>query len=277
MDVNKLKKLAGIVTEKQWVASVEVKKKPPEGLFTKKAEEIVAWLKKSHKEYKSAMAALNFYINRAGKNLPNKTELMKAKKLLAGAYGIKEDLDLIRKLAGIPSPVIEASDDDVMDDEVEDAEEGEEESKEGGEDDKAAEREELISSIADKAKEMELDELKDLLHKLYQAGYDDGEEAHGAEGEEETEDKKVEEAARKDLAAKKAAKAAEQPAPGGNLTSHVGIDKEDDAGWMAVELAKAMVPFEMEEAMGVFYFNFKNKADEAKAKKVAEKLQVSLV
>lgn len=79
----------------------------------------------------------------------------------------------------------------------------------------------------------------------------------------------VTEAARKPKAA--------QPAPTGNLTASVGVDKEDDAGWMAVELAKAGLTVDMEEAMGVFYFNFKNKADEAKAAKIAAKLQIALV
>ena len=46
---------------------------------------------------------------------------------------------------------------------------------------------------------------------------------------------------------------------------------------MAVELAKAGLTVDMEEAMGVFYFNFKNKADEAKAAKIAAKLQIALV
>lgn len=79
----------------------------------------------------------------------------------------------------------------------------------------------------------------------------------------------VAEAARKPKAA--------EPAPTGNLTASVGVDKEDDAGWMAVELAKAGLTVDMEEAMGVFYFNFKNKADEAKATKIAAKLQIALV
>lgn len=70
---------------------------------------------------------------------------------------------------------------------------------------------------------------------------------------------------------------ATEPAPTGNITASVGVDKEDDAGWMAVELAKAGLTVDMEEAMGVFYFNFKNKADEAKAAKIAAKLQIALV
>lgn len=53
-----------------WVGDVKTKKHPPEGLFAEGTPaEIKAWLKKSHKDDAGAMASLNFYINRAGKNL----------------------------------------------------------------------------------------------------------------------------------------------------------------------------------------------------------------
>jgi len=68
-----------------WSADVKVKKHPKEGLFAKgSATEIAAWLKKSHEDLKGAMGALNFYINRAGKNLSDtqKAKLAHVKSLL---------------------------------------------------------------------------------------------------------------------------------------------------------------------------------------------------
>ena len=53
--------------------------KIPEGLFTKKASEIVAGLKALKNGAKEALTRITFYINRAGKNLSNKTEVLKAK------------------------------------------------------------------------------------------------------------------------------------------------------------------------------------------------------
>ena len=55
--------------EKQWVKDVKTKWEPPEGLFTKSAEEIATVLKKESKDLKQAMSRLNFYINRAGDKL----------------------------------------------------------------------------------------------------------------------------------------------------------------------------------------------------------------
>lgn len=68
-----------------WSGDVKTKKHPPEGLFAKgSATEIAAWLKKSHGDLKGAMSALNFYINRGGKNLSDtqKAKLEHAKALL---------------------------------------------------------------------------------------------------------------------------------------------------------------------------------------------------
>ena len=56
--------------------------KIPEGLFTKKASAIVAGLKKLKDGAKEALTRITFYINRAGKNLSNKTEVLKAKEML---------------------------------------------------------------------------------------------------------------------------------------------------------------------------------------------------
>jgi hypothetical protein len=50
--------------EEMWSGNVETKKHPPEGTFTKGAEDIAKWLKSSHKDLKGAVSALNFYCNR---------------------------------------------------------------------------------------------------------------------------------------------------------------------------------------------------------------------
>jgi hypothetical protein len=79
-------KLIEIVSEAQWSGSVATKKHPPEDLFSEgSAGAIVKWLKSAHKDLKGAMSALNFYINRAGKNLPaaRKAVLDQAKEQLA--------------------------------------------------------------------------------------------------------------------------------------------------------------------------------------------------
>ena len=56
--------------EEKWSAKVKTKVEPPEDLFASgSATDIAEWLKSSHKDLKSAMSSLNFYINRAGDNL----------------------------------------------------------------------------------------------------------------------------------------------------------------------------------------------------------------
>jgi hypothetical protein len=78
--------------ELKWSGSVKTKKHPPEDLFAEgSAEDIVSWLKDSHKDLRSAMSALNYYINRAGKNLSAKRRatLDSAKEKLSKAFGKK--------------------------------------------------------------------------------------------------------------------------------------------------------------------------------------------
>jgi len=58
------------LSEKMWSAAVKTKWHPPEGLFTKGATEIARSLASASGDLKQGMARLNFYINRAGKNLP---------------------------------------------------------------------------------------------------------------------------------------------------------------------------------------------------------------
>ena len=80
-----------------WSEKVKTKKHPKEGLFSKgSATEIVSWLKSEHEDLADAMSALNFYINRAGKNLSDtqKAKLAHAKALLKHAgHEKKKDKD----------------------------------------------------------------------------------------------------------------------------------------------------------------------------------------
>jgi hypothetical protein len=77
-------------TGKKWSAKVTTDSTHPEaGLFNKSAATIarsLASAKVSPRGPASGMRMLNFYINRAGKNLPaeRKAELKKAKTLLSG-------------------------------------------------------------------------------------------------------------------------------------------------------------------------------------------------
>jgi len=73
---------------KRWVATVKTVSFPPPGLFNKSASEIAKSLaskKVSPKGPQSGMRMLNYYINRAGRNLSpaRRRELNKAKTLLS--------------------------------------------------------------------------------------------------------------------------------------------------------------------------------------------------
>lgn len=76
--------------DKKWSGEVTEHDKwhPPEGLFKKSAKEIAETLKANSKDEKQAMARLNFYINRAGKNLSeeDRKRLDKAKEILHELY-----------------------------------------------------------------------------------------------------------------------------------------------------------------------------------------------
>jgi hypothetical protein len=77
-----------LLQELKWSGDVKTKKHPPEGLFAEgSAGAIVKWLKSAHADKKGAVSALNFYINRAGKNLPaeRKAVLDSALKTLEGS------------------------------------------------------------------------------------------------------------------------------------------------------------------------------------------------
>lgn len=65
------KAMASVQTlkEQAWTDNVETTWSPPEGFFKQTPDKIAHGLKATHKDLKSAMGSLNFYINRAGKNL----------------------------------------------------------------------------------------------------------------------------------------------------------------------------------------------------------------
>jgi Protein of unknown function (DUF3175) len=83
--------------KKQWVRGVNtVSTYPPAGTFTKDAETIartMASKKVSPKGIGSGIRMIQYFINRAGKDLPaeRRSELEKAKKILQGEAREKDD------------------------------------------------------------------------------------------------------------------------------------------------------------------------------------------
>lgn len=82
-----------VLCEDNWSGDVKAKWHPPEGLFTKSAEDIAKGLKKGARSYGKASRRLTFYINRAGKNLSKERRdtLDKAKEVLKKLYGVTEE------------------------------------------------------------------------------------------------------------------------------------------------------------------------------------------
>lgn len=81
-----MRSLKDIVVEasSNWIDDVDTKWKPKEGLFTGDDPDYIAgYLMKHSKDKAQAMSRLNFYMNRAGKNLTNKTVLNKVKNILS--------------------------------------------------------------------------------------------------------------------------------------------------------------------------------------------------
>lgn len=76
------------IFEKKWSADVPIKWEPPEGFFEQSAEKIASGLKAASDDLQTAMGRLNFYINRAGKNLSDEDrgKLESAKKKLSKMY-----------------------------------------------------------------------------------------------------------------------------------------------------------------------------------------------
>lgn len=77
------------IGEKMWSGKVETKWSPPAGFFKQSAPKIASGLKDASSDLKQAMSRLNFYINRAGKNLSDKDKkrLNNAKEKLRMLYG----------------------------------------------------------------------------------------------------------------------------------------------------------------------------------------------
>ncbi len=73
---------------KKWSGDVETKWTPQEDFFTQSAAKIASGLKSNSKNLKQAMSRLNFYVNRAGKNLSvqEKRRLELAKTKLRSLY-----------------------------------------------------------------------------------------------------------------------------------------------------------------------------------------------
>lgn len=72
-----------IEEKEKWSADVKTKWKAPEGTFTKSASEIASIVLKGHKgDAGSAIKAINFYLNRAGKDISNRGEVEKAMGIL---------------------------------------------------------------------------------------------------------------------------------------------------------------------------------------------------
>jgi hypothetical protein len=74
--------------KKMWSAKVETEWHPKEGFFSQSAEKIASGLKRASTDLKQAMSRLNFYKNRAGKNLSaeDKARLDTAKEKLHALY-----------------------------------------------------------------------------------------------------------------------------------------------------------------------------------------------
>jgi hypothetical protein len=83
-----MKYLDNLLLEKKWSGKVETEWKPKEGFFKQSAEKIAAGLKRNSKDLKQASSRLNFYKNRAGKNLDvkDKARLELAKEKLHALY-----------------------------------------------------------------------------------------------------------------------------------------------------------------------------------------------
>ncbi len=71
-----------------WSENVETKWTPPEGFFTKSAQQIAKGLYSASDSLKQAMSRLDFYMNRAGTNLSDEDtiRLNRAKTLLRYMY-----------------------------------------------------------------------------------------------------------------------------------------------------------------------------------------------
>lgn len=76
------------LNEKKWSQKVQTSFHPPEGTFSKSPEEIIKALSSDGADYKTVMSRLNFFLNRAGKNVSDKVEsnVETAKKILMSKH-----------------------------------------------------------------------------------------------------------------------------------------------------------------------------------------------
>ena len=86
--VNQVLGDAKAMCEKRWSAQVQTKWNPPDGFFDRGAGQIAKGLVAASKDLSQAMSRLNFYINRAGKNLSREDlgRLERAKEILGRLY-----------------------------------------------------------------------------------------------------------------------------------------------------------------------------------------------
>ncbi len=77
----------------KWSGDVKTHWSPPEGLFTKSAEEIAKTLHGQSKDLKQAMSRVTFYENRGGSNLSDseRSKLETVKNKLHEMFGSKSE------------------------------------------------------------------------------------------------------------------------------------------------------------------------------------------
>lgn len=109
---NRVTELAGLLTEKKKLSAVKAKWTPPEGFFNGSATSIVNGLLAAPGAHAKAMSRLNFYINRAGKNLKDedKARLEAAKEKLSKKLAALKEFNTI---AGLPV-INESSEPDIV-------------------------------------------------------------------------------------------------------------------------------------------------------------------
>jgi hypothetical protein len=77
------------IVEKKWSSEVKTKWEPPEGLFTKSADEIASTLKSASDDLRQAVSRANFYYNRAGDN-ESESKRKSVISALHKAYGVED-------------------------------------------------------------------------------------------------------------------------------------------------------------------------------------------
>lgn len=80
------------------LSDVKSKTKLPEDTFTNKAATIKKILVEHSKDKNDCIKKINFYINRAGKNLENKTEVMKAKEMIENMIEFSDLTERLNKI-----------------------------------------------------------------------------------------------------------------------------------------------------------------------------------